>query len=113
LSNGAGGDRDISSGGSGGARDWSGRRFPEGRVEPGRHGHGRDVESLRTEGAISLRVYLEACQKKGIELYRSYSGRLNVRFPPELHEIAARKSEAEGKSLNDLIVEAVREAVTE
>ena len=57
--------------------------------------HGRDVESLRKEGAISLRVYLEACQKKGVEPYRNYSGRLNVRFPPELHErLASRRPKA-------------------
>ena len=32
--------------------------------------HAADVDALRQEGAISLRVFLEMCREKGIELRR-------------------------------------------
>ena len=75
--------------------------------------YAKDLDSLREEGRISLRVYLEACRKKGIEPYRSFSGRFNLRLKPELHEKAVLKSEAEGISLNDFIVAAVEDALVE
>ena len=49
------------------------------------------------------------CKEKGIEPYKSYSGRFNIRMSPELHAEVAIKAAASGKSLNDLVVEAVAE----
>ncbi|MBI5444967.1 MAG: type II toxin-antitoxin system HicB family antitoxin [Deltaproteobacteria bacterium] len=56
-----------------------------------------DVESLRREGQTSLKVFLDMCREDGVEPRRHFSGRFNLRLPPELHrDIAA----AEGVSLN-------------
>ena len=33
------------------------------------------VQELKTEGAESLKFFLETCSKKGIEPYKSYSGK--------------------------------------
>ena len=40
--------------------------------------YGSDVESLRREGAESLKVFLEVCKESGIEPKKQYSGRFNV-----------------------------------
>lgn len=66
-----------------------------------------DIDGLKREGRQSLKVYLDICKEKGIEPYKSYSGRFNVRMSPDLHAAIVCKAAAQGKSLNDLIVEAV------
>ena len=47
-----------------------------------------DVDRLFKEGRQSLKVFLEMCAEKGIEPYRKFSGRFNVRLSPEIHEAA-------------------------
>jgi predicted HicB family RNase H-like nuclease len=72
--------------------------------------YANDVAGLVTEGAASLREFLEVCREQGIEPYRNFSGRLNVRLD-DLHEAAAVAAAPEGVSLNQYIVDAVRERV--
>lgn len=64
-----------------------------------------DVDSLRREGETSLKVFLEMCREKGIEPRRNFSGKFNVRIPPELHARLAVEAAAGGKSLNAVVVE--------
>jgi predicted HicB family RNase H-like nuclease len=73
--------------------------------------YGRTPEELRVEFRSSLRVFLEVCREKGIEPRRRYSGKFNIRIPPELHERLAILAQAEGKSLNTLAQEALQKAV--
>ena len=47
--------------------------------------YAKDAEGLRREGAISLKVFLEACQEDGVEPFKSYSGKFVLRIPPEDH----------------------------
>lgn len=74
--------------------------------------YGRTPEELRTEFRKSLAVFLEVCREKGIEPRRRYSGRFNLRIPPELHERLALVAQAEGKSLNVLAQEALQKVVS-
>lgn len=67
--------------------------------------HAADVDALRQEGEISLRVFLEMCREKGIEPRRSFSGIFNVRIPPELHPRLALEDASSNKSLNAVVVE--------
>lgn len=70
-----------------------------------------DIEGLKQEGAASLRVFLEMCAEEGIEPVKPFSGKFNVRIPPELHADVVAAATAEGKSLNQWVVEALgREA---
>jgi len=59
-----------------------------------------DVAGLQREGAISLRVYLDACARDGIAPLAHASGALNLRVMPELHRAATLAAKASGKSLN-------------
>jgi predicted HicB family RNase H-like nuclease len=73
--------------------------------------YGRTPEELRAELQRSLQVFLEVCHEKGIEPRRHYSGKFNIRIPPELHERLAILAEAEGKSLNTVAQEALQRLV--
>ena len=73
--------------------------------------YGETPKELRTEFKKSLAVFLEVCKEKGIEPRRSYSGKFNLRIPPELHEKLAIAAQAEGKSINTLAQEALARRV--
>ena len=69
--------------------------------------YGKNPKELRHEFKQSLAVYLAVCHEKGIEPRRNYSGKYNLRIPPELHERLAIAAQAEGKSINALAAEAL------
>ena len=73
--------------------------------------YGETPEELRAEFKKSLLVFMEVCKEKGIEPRRSYSGKFNLRIPPELHEKLAMTAQAEGKSINTLAQEALAQRV--
>ena len=74
--------------------------------------YGASPDELRLEFKKSLGVFLEVCKEQGIEPRRSFSGKFNLRIPPELHEKLAIIAEAQGKSLNTLAQEALQKSVT-
>ncbi|MFN7631096.1 MAG: type II toxin-antitoxin system HicB family antitoxin [Cyanobacteriota bacterium] len=74
--------------------------------------YGSNPDELRREFKKSLEVFLEVCKEKGIEPRRQYSGKFNLRIPPELHEQLAMAAEVQGKSLNTLAQEALQKSVT-
>ena len=69
-----------------------------------------DVTGLRQEGETSLRVFLEACERRGIEPRKHFSGKFSLRVDPATHEAAAIAAAAHGKSLNQWASEAIRKA---
>jgi len=73
--------------------------------------YGRTPDELRNEFRKSLAVFLDVCREKGIEPRRNYSGKFNLRISPDLHERLAIMAQAEGKSLNVLVQEALAEAI--
>ena len=70
-----------------------------------------NIESLKKEGLISLKVFLKACQKRGIEPKKEYSGKFNVRVPSSLHADIVSAATANGKSLNQWVVDILDHAV--
>ncbi len=68
------------------------------------------VDRLFEEGRQSLQVYLEVCEEKGIEPFKRFSGRFNVRLDPETHEAAVIAAASEDKSLNEWIAETIETA---
>ena len=73
--------------------------------------YGKNPKELRTEFKRSLQVFLEVCKEKGIEPRRHFSGKFNLRISPDLHEKLAIAAQAQGKSLNNLAQEALRDCV--
>lgn len=74
--------------------------------------YAKDVDGLRYEGEISLKVFLEACAEDGVDPHKHFSGKFMLRLDPETHEAAVISAAAHGKSLNQWAVEAIRQAVT-
>lgn len=70
--------------------------------------YGKNPKELRAEFKKSLQVFLDVCAEKGIEPRRNFSGKFNLRIPPDLHEQLAIAAQAEGKSINLLAQEALR-----
>ena len=69
-----------------------------------------DVAGLLQEGETSLRVFLEACERRCIEPRKHFSGKFSLRVDPATHEAAAIAAAAHGKSLNQWASEAIRQA---
>lgn len=72
--------------------------------------YARDTDKLAEEGSLSLRVYIEGCAERGIEPFKAFSGRFNVRLDPATHEAAVAAAAAENKSLNEWVAETLGEA---
>jgi predicted HicB family RNase H-like nuclease len=72
--------------------------------------YAKDVDGLRREGEISLRVFLEACAEDGVDPHKHFSGKFSLRVDPRLHEAAVIAAAAQGQSLNQWAAEAIRQA---
>ncbi|WP_312266944.1 type II toxin-antitoxin system HicB family antitoxin [Neisseria sp.] len=70
-----------------------------------------NVAGLHEEGAISLQTFLDVCKEQGIEPYKHYSGRFNVRVSPSIHAAAVAAAAANNISLNEWISKTLDRAV--
>jgi predicted HicB family RNase H-like nuclease len=68
---------------------------------------GKSVAELKKDFKAGIDDYLKYCEEKGLEPEKQLSGKFIVRIPPDLHQKAVVKAEAEGISLNQLAVEAI------
>ena len=73
--------------------------------------YGSNPDELRREFKQSLEVYLEVCRERGVAPRKQFSGRFNLRIPPDLHEQLSLEAEAQGKSLNTLAQEALQDSL--
>ena len=73
--------------------------------------YGRNPKELRTEFRKSLHAFLEVCEEEGIEPRRHYSGKFNLRIPPDLHEQLALAAQMQGTSVNKLVQEALKKEI--
>ena len=75
--------------------------------------YGENLQALRAEGAISLKVFLEICKENNIEPLRAFSGRFNLRLDPKMHEAAVIAAASEHKSLNEWVADAIAAAAAQ
>ena len=73
--------------------------------------YAKDIDGLRREGEISLKVFLDLCKEDGVEPLREYSGKFNLRVPPQLHAEIAARAAATGKSLNQWVTEHLDQSI--
>ena len=72
-----------------------------------------DVEGIRREFHRSIDEYLKSCAEDGIEPRKPFSGKLNVRLGPDLHQRVAHSAAESGLSLNGYIMQALEKSVSE
>jgi len=72
--------------------------------------YANDINSLKEEAEISLKVFLELCEEDGVEPRKNYSGKFNIRLSPELHADIVSVAASEGKSLNQWVTETLNYA---
>jgi len=73
--------------------------------------YAKDIENLKREGQISLNVFLKMCAEDGASP-RKAQGKFALRLDPETYHAASVAAAADGKSLNQWISQAVRNAAT-
>ena len=71
---------------------------------------GTSVDQLNEEFHFSIDDYLAVCEERGRTPDKTFSGRIPLRIPPNLHRAATVAARAEGKSLNSWIAESVEKA---
>lgn len=69
-----------------------------------------DIDGLRREGEISLKVFIEMCEHDGVPVKKP-GGKFALRLDQDTYYQASIAAAARGKSLNQFIAEAVRDAV--
>jgi len=73
--------------------------------------YGKSLPELKKEFKKSLSVFLEVCEEKGISPTKEFSGKFNLRIPPELHSEIAAKATGEHKSINQWVSEVLEQSV--
>jgi predicted HicB family RNase H-like nuclease len=73
---------------------------------------GRSIDELKEALADSVEDYLEFCATKDRTPGKPYSGRFNVRIPPDVHHLIAIEAAKGGISLNNWVAKTLAKAVT-
>ena len=71
---------------------------------------GKSVAQLERALRDSVDDYLEYCEQRGESPDKPFTGRLMVRLAPELHRDLYLEARGQGKSLNQLIADRLRQA---
>lgn len=71
---------------------------------------GRSVDELHQAFAESVEDYLNFCKELGREPDRPFSGKFQVRLPPELHRRVYTAAKLAGMSLNSYVANVLDEA---
>lgn len=72
---------------------------------------GRTAAELEKSFKQSVDLYLEMCERDGVEPQKPFSGRFNLRIDPELHRQLAERAALEKVSLNEYVTHVLKEAV--
>ena len=71
--------------------------------------YAKDIDGLHREGEISLKVFVEMCERDGVPVKKA-RGKFALRLDQETYQQASIAAAAQGKRLNQIIAEAVRGA---
>lgn len=73
---------------------------------------GPSVEVLEQRMREAIDNYLALCEEQGVKAHKPFSGKYALRMDPVLHARLAAAAEETGQSINTIIVEAARQAVS-
>lgn len=69
------------------------------------------LNELKVEFESAVDDYIEFCQEQGIDAYKSFNGKFNVRIHHELHKKASLLATKKGISLNAFVSQAIENEV--
>ena len=69
---------------------------------------GRTPEEIEKSFRESIEIYLNMCKRDGVQPEKPYSGKFNLRISPQLHKHIAERALEEKRSLNDLVIDALK-----
>ncbi len=72
---------------------------------------GQTVEELLSDFHNAVDDYLDSCVEMGIEPDKPFSGKFNLRIPPELHKEVAISAAAHNMSLNQFVADVLDKTV--
>ena len=72
--------------------------------------HGETISQAVESFHAAIEEYLEDCRQSGIDPNKPYSGRFNLRLPPQLHSEIASTAARSGKSLNQWVIDKLEQA---
>jgi predicted HicB family RNase H-like nuclease len=70
--------------------------------------HGDSVPEIRKAFEEAVDDYLSCCAEIGKEPQKPFSGKIMLRVPPEIHAKLAIQAQISGKSINRMVVEALK-----
>jgi predicted HicB family RNase H-like nuclease len=70
----------------------------------------KDIEKLKKEGEISLKVFLAMCKEEDIDPEKCFSGKFPVRIDPAIHKSVVHAAKSQGISINKWVAAALKEA---
>ncbi len=74
---------------------------------------GCSVDEIKQAFKDSVNDYLAFCEKRGEKPDKPYSGKFNLRIPPELHAKLDVTAKGNGESLNSFVTKTLEKAVGE
>lgn len=72
---------------------------------------GRTPDEIEKSFTETIELFLAMCKEDGVSPERPYSGKFNVRIPPELHREIALQSTSERISINEWVIETFNKSV--
>lgn len=72
---------------------------------------GTTVDEIEAAFKGSVDDYLDFCKERGEEPDRPFSGKFNLRIPPDLHAKLSIAAQLEGESLNNYIAKMLQKLV--
>lgn len=72
---------------------------------------GKNVEEVLDSFKDSIEDYLDFCKQRGEKPEKPFSGRFNLRIPPDLHAKLDLAAKSHGESLNTFVTHALENAV--
>lgn len=71
---------------------------------------GTTVDEIEQAFIDSIDDYIDWCKKRGKDPEKSYSGKLNLRMPSDLHAKVAAQAAQQGMSVNSYIIKKLNAA---
>jgi len=72
---------------------------------------GKTPEELERSFRDSIDIYVEMCQKDGVQPEKPYSGRFNIRITPDIHRKIVEEATLQKKSLNQWVTDTIEKAL--